>query len=64
MPKSAGFRSIAEATRAWFPAGPVNDLVFHNGKWAGVAAKKLGALDSSGSAGEDDPDEVWEGKKS
>ena len=44
------------------PGWSVNDLVFHNGKWAGVAAEKLGALADSGSAGEDEPDEVWEGK--
>jgi hypothetical protein len=44
------------------PGWSVNDLVFHNGKWAGVAAEKLGALAASGSAGEDEPDEVWEGK--
>ena len=44
------------------PGWSVNDLVFHNGKWAGVAAEKLGALATSGSAGEEEPDEVWEGK--
>jgi hypothetical protein len=44
------------------PGWSVNDLVFHNGKWAGVAAEKLGALATSGSAGEDEPDDVWEGK--
>jgi hypothetical protein len=44
------------------PGWSVNDLVFHNGKWAGVAAEKLGALAASGSAGEDEPDEAWEGK--
>ena len=44
------------------PCWSVNDLVFHNGKWAGVAAEKLGALAASGSAGEEEPDEVWEGK--
>ena len=44
------------------PGWSVNDLVFHNGKWAGVAAEKLEALAASGSAGEDEPDEVWEGK--
>ncbi len=44
------------------PGWSVNDLVFHNGKWAGVAAEKLGALAASGSTGEDEPDEVWEGK--
>jgi hypothetical protein len=44
------------------PGWSVNDLVFHNGKWAGVAAEKLGALAASGSAGEDEPDDVWEGK--
>jgi hypothetical protein len=44
------------------PGWSVNDLVFHNGKWAGVAAEKLGAIVSSGSAGGDDPDDVWQGK--
>ncbi|MGI8616327.1 MAG: hypothetical protein ACR2L4_06055 [Actinomycetota bacterium] len=44
------------------PGWSVNDLVFHNGKWAGVAAEKLGALAGSGSVGEEEPDEVWEGK--
>ena len=44
------------------PGWSVNDLVFHNGKWAGVAAEKLGAILTSGSAGGDDPDEVWRGK--
>ena len=44
------------------PGWSVNDLVFHNGRWAGVAAEKLGALATSGSAGEEEPDEVWEGK--
>ena len=44
------------------PGWSVNDLVFHNGKWAGVAAEKLGAIGASGSAGEEDPDEVWQGK--
>jgi len=44
------------------PGWSVNDLVFHNGKWAGVAAEKLGALATSGSAGEEELDEVWEGK--
>lgn len=44
------------------PGWSVNDLVFHNGKWAGVAAEKLGAIRTSGSAGEEDPDEVWRGK--
>lgn len=44
------------------PGWSVNDLVFHNGRWAGVAAEKLGALATSGSAGEDEPDHVWEGK--
>ena len=44
------------------PGWSVNDLVFHNGKWAGVAAEKLGALAVSGSVGEEEPDEVWEGK--
>jgi hypothetical protein len=44
------------------PGWSVNDLVFHNGKWAGVAAEKLGAIRTSGSPGEEDPDEVWRGK--
>jgi hypothetical protein len=44
------------------PGWSVNDLVFHNGKWAGVAAEKLGAIGASGSAGEEEPDEVWQGK--
>jgi len=44
------------------PGWSVSDLVFHNGKWAGVAAEKLGAIRTSGSAGEEDPDEVWRGK--
>ena len=44
------------------PGWSVNDLVFHNGKWAGVAAEKLGAIAASGAAGEEEPDEVWEGK--
>lgn len=46
------------------PGWSVNDLVFHNGRWAGVAAGKLGAIGASGSAGEEDPDEVWQGKNS
>ena len=41
------------------PGWSVNDLVFHNGRWAGVAAEKLGSIRDTGSAGEDDPDEVW-----
>ena len=44
------------------PGWSVNDLVFHNGKWAGVAAEKLVRIRDSGSAGEEDPDEVWQGK--
>jgi Mycothiol maleylpyruvate isomerase N-terminal domain len=44
------------------PGWSVNDLVFHNGRWAGVAAEKLGALGASGTTGEEEPDEVWEGK--
>ena len=44
------------------PGWSVNDLIFHNGKWAGVAAEKLGALAASGAVGEEEPDEVWEGK--
>jgi hypothetical protein len=44
------------------PGWSVNDLVFHNGRWAGVAAEKLAAIGASGAAGEEDPDEVWQGK--
>jgi hypothetical protein len=44
------------------PGWSVNDLVFHNGKWAGVAAEKLGLIRETGSPGEEDPDEVWRGK--
>ena len=44
------------------PGWSVNDLVYHNGKWAGVAAEKLARIRDTGSAGEEDPDEVWEGK--
>lgn len=44
------------------PGWSVTDLVFHNGKWAGVAAAKLEAIGASGTAGEEDPDEVWRGK--
>ncbi|HEV2950847.1 MAG TPA: hypothetical protein VGZ51_01990, partial [Actinomycetota bacterium] len=35
------------------PGWSVNDLVFHNGRWAGVAAEKLGAISASGFAGEE-----------
>ena len=44
------------------PNWSVNDLVFHNGKWAGVAAEKLARIRDAGSAGEEDPDEVWQDK--
>src|SRR5687768_17692232 len=44
------------------PGWSVNDLVYHNGKWAGVAAEKLARIRDTGSAGEEDLDEVWEGK--
>ena len=44
------------------PNWSVNDLVFHNGKWAGVAAEKLARIRDTGSAGEEDPDEVWQDK--
>jgi hypothetical protein len=44
------------------PGWSVNDLVFHNGRWAGVAAEKLGLIRDTGSPGEEDPDEVWRGK--
>jgi hypothetical protein len=44
------------------PGWSVNDLVFHNGKWASVAAEKLGAIKATGSAGDEDPDEVWRAK--
>jgi hypothetical protein len=43
------------------PGWSVNDLVYHNGKWAGVAADKLGEVREGGKPG-DDPDEVWQGK--
>jgi hypothetical protein len=43
------------------PGWSVNDLVYHNGKWAGVAAEKL-AIIKDGSAPGDDPDEIWQGK--
>ena len=46
------------------PNWSVNDLVFHNGKWAGVAAEKLVRIRDTGSAGEEDPDEVWQDKNS
>jgi hypothetical protein len=46
------------------PNWSVNDLVFHNGKWAGVAAEKLARIRDTGSAGEEDPDEVWQDKNS
>ena len=46
------------------PGWSVNDLVFHNGRWAGVAATKLKAIGASGSAGEEDPDDVWQGRMS
>jgi hypothetical protein len=44
------------------PGWSVNDLVYHNGRWAGVAAEKLALIRDTGSAGEEDPDEVWQGK--
>jgi hypothetical protein len=44
------------------PGWSVNDLVFHNGKWAGVAAEKLAIIRDGSSPGEGDPDEVWQGK--
>jgi hypothetical protein len=44
------------------PGWSVNDLVFHNGRWAGVAAEKLQVILDGSSPGEGDPDEVWEGK--
>ena len=40
----------------------VTDLVFHNGRWAGVAAEKLTIIKDGISPGEGDPDEVWQGK--
>ena len=46
------------------PGWSVNDLVFHNGRWARVAAEKLTAIGASGSAGEEDADEVWQDKNS
>jgi predicted methyltransferase len=44
------------------PGWSVIDLVFHNGRWAGVAAEKLGVIAEGRSPGEGDPDEVWQGK--
>jgi hypothetical protein len=44
------------------PGWSVNDLVFHNGRWAGVAASKLEIIENGSSPGEGDPDEVWQGK--
>ena len=44
------------------PNWSVNDLVFHNGKWAGVAAEKLAMIRDTGNAGVEDPDEVWQDK--
>ena len=44
------------------PGWSVNDLIFHNGRWAGVAATKLGIIEKGSSPGEGDPDEVWQGK--
>jgi hypothetical protein len=44
------------------PGWSVNDLVYHNGKWAGVAAEKLQVILDGVSPGEGDPDEVWQGK--
>jgi hypothetical protein len=40
----------------------VTDLVFHSGRWAGVAAEKLTIIKDGISPGEGDPDEVWQGK--
>jgi hypothetical protein len=44
------------------PGWSVNDLVYHNGRWAGVAAEKLQVIVDGRSPGEGDPDEVWQGK--
>jgi hypothetical protein len=44
------------------PGWSVNDLVFHNGRWAAVAAGKLEIIRNGSSPGEGDPDEVWQGK--
>jgi Mycothiol maleylpyruvate isomerase N-terminal domain len=44
------------------PGWSVNDLVFHNGRWAGVAAEKLQVILDGNPPGEGDPDEVWQGK--
>lgn len=43
------------------PGWSVNDIVYHNGRWAGVAAAKLELIRAGEAAGEDD-DEVWQGK--
>ena len=44
------------------PGWSVNDLIFHNGRWAGVAAEKLTIIRRGEPPGEDDPDPVWQGK--
>jgi hypothetical protein len=44
------------------PGWSVNDLVYHNGRWAGVAAEKLTIIGRGEPPGEDDPDPVWQGK--
>jgi hypothetical protein len=50
------------ATGGVVPGWSVNDLVYHNGKWAGVAADKLSVIGRGESPGEGDPDDVWQGK--
>ena len=37
------------------PGWSVNDLVFHNGRWASVAAAKLEVIRDGSSAGEETP---------
>ena len=44
------------------PGWSVNDLVYHNGRWAGVAAEKLTIIGRNQPPGEDDPEPVWQGK--
>ena len=44
------------------PGWSVNDLVYHNGRWAGVAAEKLAIIGRKQPPGEEDPEPVWQGK--
>jgi hypothetical protein len=44
------------------PGWSVNDLVYHNGRWASVAAEKLTIIGRNQPPGEEDPEPVWQGK--